>query len=43
MRRQQTTIHLSPKAYPFDWARLVKLVLLAAVVAAWIVYRYGGA
>lgn len=34
MNRSPQTIRLSPKAYGIDWARIARLVLLAAVVAA---------
>lgn len=32
MRRNPQTIHLSPKAYPFDWARLALVVALGVVL-----------
>lgn len=37
MRRNPNTIHLSPKAYPFDWQRF-GLVILGGVVLVLVLY-----
>lgn len=36
------TYRISSKAYGFDWARLVRLVVIAAAITAGLVLLWGG-